>query len=98
MTYVYAAMWFAVGLILIFRMGKENRVFYGAGAFFLLLGGWWLADALLPGNQFGGTAGWVLRGITAAALVVMCIAFFRENRKNKQESASEKAPEKKDVK
>lgn len=84
MTYLYAAMWFAAGLILIFRMGKENRVFYAAGAFFLLLGGWWLSDAILPGDQFAGTAGWVLRGITLVALLVMCIAFFRENRKEKE--------------
>lgn len=82
MQYVYAAMWLASGLLLIFRMGRENRVFYAAGAFFLLLGGWWLADAVLPGDQFGGAAGWVLRGLTAAALLVMCAAFFQENRKN----------------
>jgi len=88
-AYLYAAMWLAAGLILIFRMGKENRVFYAAGAFFLLLGGWWLADALLPGDQFAGTAGWVLRGITFAALLVMCVAFFRENRKEKQMQSPE---------
>ena len=87
MHYVYAAMWAAAGLILIFRMGKENRVFYGAGAFFLILGGWWLADAILPGNQFAGAAGWVLRAITAAALVLMCAALYRENRKTEQKAA-----------
>lgn len=87
MTYVYAGMWFLVGLILIFRMGRENRVFYGAGAFFLLLGGWWLADAIRPENLFAGVWGWVLRGITAAALIFMCVAFFRENKKNRQDAS-----------
>lgn len=86
MTYIYAGMWFLVGLILIFRMGKENRVFYGAGAFFLVLGGWWLADALSPENLFAGVWGWVLRGITAVALVLMCVVFFRENRKESSDS------------
>lgn len=87
MTYVYAGMWFLVGLILIFRMGKENHVFYGAGAFFLLLGGWWLADAILPENLFAGAWGWALRGVTAVALIFMCVAFFRENKRQKAEDA-----------
>ena len=46
MQYFYAIMWFAVGLILIFSMSKENKVFLLAGGFFLVLGGWWLGDAL----------------------------------------------------
>lgn len=93
MTYVYAAMWLLVGLILIFRMGRENRVFYGAGAFFLLLGGWWLADAIRPENLFAGVWGWVLRGITAVALIFMCVAFFQESKKSKKDSSDQDNPE-----
>ena len=85
MTYVYAGMWFIVGLILIFRMGRENRIFYVAGAFFLFLGGWWLADAMIPANLFAGGWSIVLRVITAIALVLMCVAFFKENKKNKED-------------
>ena len=48
MQYFYAILWFAVGLILIFSLSKENRIFLFAVGFFLLLGAWWLADALLP--------------------------------------------------
>ena len=92
LTYVYAGMWFLVGLILIFRMGRENRVFYGAGAFFLVLGGWWLADAILPDNLFAGVWGWVLRGITAVALLFMCLAFFQENKKKGQDSSGSDKP------
>lgn len=89
MAYIYAAMWVLVGFILIFRMSKENRVFYLAGAFFLLLGGWWLADAILPLNLFAGVWGWTLRAITAVALLFLCIAFFRENKKAKSEPGGE---------
>lgn len=90
MTYIYAAMWFAVGFILIFRMAKENRVFYAAGAFFLLLGGWWLANAMFPEvNLFGGVWGWVLRGITAVALFLMCVVFFKEMQQEKSKSGDE---------
>ena len=82
MTYVYAAMWFVVGLILIFRMSRENRIFYVAGVFFIILGGWWLAAAMGTAGLFTGVWGWVLRGITAVALILMCVAFFKENKKN----------------
>ena len=44
MGYVYAAMWLIAGLILIFRLSKENKIFYVAGGFFLVLGVWWLLD------------------------------------------------------
>jgi hypothetical protein len=87
MTYLYAAMWFLIGLILIFRMGRENRVFYGAGAFFLLLGGWWFADAVLPVNLFEGVWIWILRGITAVALLLASLAFAREYRKDQRKTS-----------
>lgn len=82
MPYVYAAMWVVVGLILIFRMSRENRVFYALGAFFLLLGGWWFASAALTANPFTGVWGWVLRGFTAAALVLACVVYYKESKKS----------------
>ena len=90
MTYVYAAMWFVVGLILIFRMSRENRIFYVAGAFFIILGGWWLAAAMGTAGLFAGVWGWVLRGITAVALILMCVAFFKENKKNNTNADNQK--------
>ena len=48
MGYMYAAIWFIAGLVLVFRLAKENKIFYLAGAFFFVLGGWWLADAIQP--------------------------------------------------
>lgn len=85
MAYLYSAMWLLVGLILIFRMGRENRVFYPIGIFFLFLGVWWLAGQISGINMFTGAWGWTLRGITAVALVLACIVFFREIRKNNEE-------------
>ena len=90
MTYVYAVMWFAVGLILIFRMSKENRIFYAAGAFFILLGGWWLASAMGAPNMFTGGWGWALRWITAVALLLVCIVFFKETKKSSEKDKLEK--------
>lgn len=82
MQYFYAILWFAVGLVLIFSLSKENKIFLFAGGFFLLLGGWWLADALLPGTDlFAGGWGIALRCVTGAALVVLAVYFVREYRK-----------------
>ena len=91
MQYFYAILWFAVGLILIFSISKENKIFYFAGSFFLLLGAWWLADALLPEvNLFAGGWGIALKCLSGAALVVLVICFLRNYQKVKRES--EKQP------
>ena len=77
MGYVYAAMWFIAGLILIFRLSKENKIFYVAGGFFLVLGVWWLLDSLFPDwKVFQGTPGAVLKVLTFIVLVVLAIVFF----------------------
>lgn len=38
MGYVYAALWFIVGMILVFKMGKENKAFFCSWRLFLFLG------------------------------------------------------------
>lgn len=85
MEYVFPAMWFLVGLILIIRMGRESRVFYPIGAFFLLLGVWWLANNISGVNMFSGVWGLVLRAITAVVLVFSCIVFYKEIKRNREE-------------
>lgn len=91
MQYFYAILWFAVGLILIFSLSKENRIFLFAGGFFLLLGAWWLADALLPEvDLFAGGWGIALRCISGVALAVLAVAFVREYRKKGKGSGAEK--------
>ncbi len=82
MQYFYVALWLLVGFILIFSMAKENKIFYFAGGFFILLGLWWLADALLPENLFAGGWGVALRCVTAAALVLLSVVFFLERQKS----------------
>lgn len=91
MQYFYGFLWIAVGLILLFSMTRESKVFYIAGGFFLLLGGWWLADALLPqARLFEGGWGLALRCVTGAALVVLAAAFVREYRRKKKEAENTK--------
>ncbi len=94
MDYVYAAMWLIVGLILIFRLGKENRVFYVAGGFFLILSGWWIANIVSPEDLFAGTWGIVLRVITAVALVILCVVFWQYYQKDRAAFEKKKQAEK----
>lgn len=82
MEYVYAAMWFIVGLLLIFRFGKMNKIFYFAGGLFLVMGVWWLAGAIWAQDLFAGMLGWVYRGLMAVALVLLCLAYYRERTKD----------------
>ena len=80
--FMYAGLWIVIGLILIFSMARENKIFILAGAFFLVLGGWWLANALLPEvDLFAGGWGIALKCITGAALLILTAAFVREYRR-----------------
>ena len=84
---MYAGLWIAIGLVLIFSMAKENKIFILAGAFFLVLGGWWLANALLPAvDLFAGGWGIALKCITGAALLILTAAFLKEYRKKSAEA------------
>ena len=89
MPFFYAALWFAVGLILMFSMSKENKIFIFAFSFFLVLGCWWVADALLPAvDLFSGGWGIALKCLTGGALAVLVWAFVKEYRKKSAEAAS----------
>lgn len=92
MAYLYPVIWFAAGLIMIFRLRQENKIFIFAGIYFLFLGGWWLMNLLHPDyHMFSGTMGWVLRGVTAVALAVVGVAFYRE--KKRTEAMLEQDPQ-----
>lgn len=81
MEYVYAGLWLICGLLLLFRFGKESRVFYALGGFFLFLGAWWLANIFLPVNLFEGAWLWVLRGLSACALALAVYGYYAEKKK-----------------
>lgn len=91
MGYMYAAIWFIAGLVLVFRLAKENKIFYLAGAFFFVLGGWWLADAIQPAWQvFQGVSGIVLKVIAGVVLVILAVQFYRINRAGRKADKQDK--------
>ena len=82
MEFMFPIVILAAGLILIFSLSKENKVFYVAGGYFLVLGIWWLIQGLMPEtNPFAG--GWriAFRVITGVVLVLLVIVFVKEYRK-----------------
>lgn len=90
MGYVYAVMWLLIGLILVFRMGKENKVFYIAGGYFLLLGAWWMLDMVLEEvKMFEGALGIALKVISGIALVIMIVYFIKYYNAGRKKSAEE---------
>lgn len=93
MDYVFAGLWLVVGLLLIFRFGRENKVFYLLGAFFLILAGWWMADILLPVDLFAGVWAWVLRALALCALAAACVTYYREMKRNKAKNQQQGALE-----
>lgn len=90
MAYVYAGMFFVAALLLVFRLGKENKVFYFAGGLCFYMSVWWLLDELLQVDLFKGTWGWVFRIVMAAALAVLGVAYFRERKKAAPDNGDEK--------
>ena len=93
MGYMYAAIFAIAGLVLIFQLSKENKIFYFAGAYFLVMGAWWIIDALKPDiGMFTGVPGIVFKVITAVAFVILAAKFVKEHLEGrKKEKAKEEA-------
>ena len=96
MQYFYAILWFAIGLILIFSISKENKIFYFAGGFFLLLG-------VVAGRRAAACSEAVRRGlgialkcVTGVALVVLAVCFVQNYKKGRKQAAEDEASQKKE--
>ena len=96
MGYMYAAIFLVAGLILVFQMSKENKIFYLAGAYFVVMGSWWMVDAIKPALEvFSGVPGIVFKVITGIVFVIVAWYFVKVNAENrKKEKAKELAREK----
>ncbi|MFI3206535.1 MAG: hypothetical protein R3Y33_04760 [Clostridia bacterium] len=78
MEYFYAVMWLAIAFMLIFKMSKENKIFYMLGAYFAIMGIWWIADAQTPElDLFSGTYGLILKLLGGVCLVITAIFYYK---------------------
>ncbi len=94
MEFMFPIVILAAGLILIFSLSKENKVFFLAGGYFLVLGAWLLVDRIYPdAGAFAGGWGIAFRVLTAAVLVVLAVVFVKEDRKNRKSARGQEAKE-----
>lgn len=85
MDYVYGAVWLLVAVLLIFKMSKENKIFYFLGGYFVVLGAWWIINAAVPGlNLFAGVWDIILKVFSAVVLVIVAIFYYKNFYKNRK--------------
>ena len=82
-SYLMAAICAVAGLMLIFQLGKEKKLYYPLGVFLILLGGWTLADKLTDGALSGSWAVWVQRAVLLVVIIVLCIVLAKDIRASK---------------
>ena len=70
-------MWLVIGLILIFAMAKENKIFYLAGGYFLFLGTWRILEQLFAFKMFTGPLGIVFKVVSAAVFLILVGVFVK---------------------
>lgn len=82
MGYVYAALWFVVGMILVFKMGKENKAFFAVGGFFFFWGVWQTLNEVLAIDMYSGIYGWIHKGVALLALILCILVVYGERKKS----------------
>lgn len=96
MGYVYAVLWFVVGMILVFKMGRENKAFFAVGGFFFFWGIWQTLNEILPINMYDGIYGWIHKAIALLALVLCILVVYKERKKTTLPSNKEKSSDESD--
>lgn len=82
MSFIYAGMGFAIGLMLLIFMRKENKAFYFFSFVFLFMGSWWLLDEITNINFFEGNFLIIFRVMMAISIIVAVLVYFKERKTN----------------
>lgn len=78
MTFVYAAVWLLIAILLFFKFSKESKIFYLLGIFFGIMSAWWFIDGLMPDiEMLEGTYGLILRCIGAVVLIIVLWFYYK---------------------
>lgn len=84
MGYIYAAAMFLAGVLIIYFALKENKLFCFVGAYFILMGLYWLADELLTEvDLFAGAYGIAFRVVTAVVAVAAIVLYFTKIKRSR---------------
>ena len=92
-AYFMAAICAVSGLLLIFRLGREKKLYYPLGAFLILLGAWVLADELTNQALSGSWAVWVQRAVLLAVIIVLSVIMAKDIRASKAAMPSDETEE-----
>ena len=82
-AYFMAAACAASRLLLIFRMGREKKLYYPLGAFLVALAVWVLADELTNKALSGSWAVWVQRAVLLAVIAALIVVMAKDIRASK---------------
>ncbi len=88
MEYLYSCLWFGVGIYLIIKGIKDYKFLCIFGAYFIFLGGWWLADELLPSIDLLNDQPYanIVRVISAIIVGFGIYKYIKQKRKTKEEN------------
>lgn len=87
MNYLYSGLWFVVAVLLFVRFRKEGKVIYLLSGYFVFMGVWWLADAIMAVDLMSGVYGWILRGVSFVVILILLLMYFRsKNKKSTDET------------
>lgn len=80
-----------VGLLMIFRMRKEDKLYLFLGIGLILLSVWLFVNKQLDGLLSTGIYAWIGRGVLAVVAVVLGYFFWQEEKKRRAAQALERA-------
>ncbi|MBQ9461582.1 MAG: hypothetical protein IJU51_06680 [Clostridia bacterium] len=89
MGYIYSVLWFLMSAMLVGKFRRESAAIYVLSVYFVYLGFWWLADELVPSDMLAGSYGWILRIVSAVALIVTVIVYYVDKSMKEKKSAAE---------
>lgn len=87
MGFVYAGLWFVVGILLIFKMSRENKAFFAVGGFFLFWGVWQTLDEALEIDMYSGVYGWIHKGAALVALIICVLVVYADRNRAKKKAS-----------
>ncbi len=93
MGYIYSVLWFLTAAVLVGRFRRESAAIYVLSIYFVYLGIWWLSDEIVPADMLAGNYGWILRIVSAAALIITLIVYYADKSRREKMSVNDAAEE-----
>lgn len=90
--YIYTAMWFICGILLVFRLGKEKKIFIFSGISLASIGVWWginiYTKECININLFKDTPWMVIFRVYILVLIIILSISWYLTMKNEKKNGS----------